>query len=381
MLGGGGVDGCIHRAAGPGLLAECRTLGGCKVGQAKITHGYRLPCKYVIHTVGPIYQDGYHHEKELLTSCYQSSMEMAKRLHCETVAFPMISAGVYGYPWAEALHVAVDTISKFLMNNDMTVTIVIFDRREYRVSESLFDDVNAYIDRCTRIAARNASWFETEAQNRSIFTPDDRRNVVACSSGMDGLYANESQPEAEIKETQRQAAREELPLMASEICFQSARSEGQPKEIARPEEIIQPKAAKKENPLKKENQPKAVPKELGEALKRMDESFSEMLLRKIDESGMTDAQCYRKANIDRRLFSKIRSDREYRPSKPTVIAFAVALQLSLQETLSLLEKAGFTLSHASKFDIIVEYFIANRRYNVFELNEVLFAYDMPLIGA
>ena len=290
----------------------------------------------------------------------------------------MISAGVYGYPWAEALHVAVDTISKFLMNNDMTVTIVIFDRREYRVSKSLFDDVNAYIDRCTRIAARNASWFETEAQNQSIFTPDVRRNIEACSSGMDGLYASESQPEAEIKETQRQAAREELPLMASEICFQSARPERQSKEI------VQPKAAKKENQpkaAKKENPSKMVPKELGEALKRMDESFSEMLLRKIDESGMTDAQCYRKANIDRRLFSKIRSDREYRPSKPTVIAFAVALQLPLQETLSLLEKAGFTLSHASKFDIIVEYFIANRRYNVFEMNEVLFAYDMPLIGA
>ncbi len=346
------MDGCIHRAAGPELLAECRTLGGCKVGQAKITRGYRLPCRYVIHTVGPIYQGGNQHEKELLTSCYQSSLALAKEYGCESVAFPMISAGVYGYPWAEALRVAVDTISKFLMDNDMTVTIVIFDRSAYQVSESLFDDVNAYIDRCTRIAARNASWVEVQ--------PDIRRAFIgsACSSVMmDGL------PETEARPGVRERQDKDTGIKGCSI-----------------KEENQPKSAKQENRSKTEKTEKTET-ELDEALKRMDESFSEMLLRKIDESGMTDAQCYRKANIDRRLFSKIRSDREYRPSKPTVIAFAVALQLTLPETLALLERAGFTLSHASKFDIIVEYFIANRRYNVFEINEVLFAYDMPLIGA
>ncbi len=352
------MDGCIHRAAGPELLAECRTLGGCKVGQAKITCGYRLPCRYVIHTVGPIYQGGNQQEKELLTSCYQSSLALAKEYGCESVAFPMISAGVYGYPWAEALRVAVDTISKFLMDNDMTVTIVIFDRGAYQVSESLFDDVNAYIDRCTRIAARNASWVEVQPDIRRAFIGSARSSVM-----MDGLPETEAKPG--VRERQDKT---------TEIKGCSIKEENQPN------------SAKQENrskTAKQENQPKAAKtaKELDEALKRMDESFSEMLLRKIDESGMTDAQCYRKANIDRRLFSKIRSDREYRPSKPTVIAFAVALQLTLPETLALLERAGFTLSHASKFDIIVEYFIANRRYNVFEINEVLFAYDMPLIGA
>ena len=292
LLGGGGVDGCIHRAAGPELLAECRTLHGCATGDAKITKGYHLPCKYVIHTVGPIWRGGDYGEKEKLISCYRKSLALAAEHDCKTLAFPLISAGVYGYPKDRALRVAVDTISEFLQENDMQVYVVIFDKKSYTIGSKLFSDIAAYID---------------------------------------DKYVEEHEDSYDLKR-----------LRSFEVCCDAS---------------------------------------LDNALEQLDESFSEMLLRKIDEKGMTDAQCYKKANIDRKLFSKIRSDKAYRPSKPTVIAFALALELPLNEMKEMLMKAGFALSHSNKFDVIIEYFVKKRNYNVFEINEALFAFDQNLLGA
>ena len=303
LLGGGGVDGAIHRAAGPELLAECRTLGGCKTGQAKITKGYRLLAKFVIHTVGPIWRGGGYGGRELLVSAYRSSLELALANGCETVAFPLISSGVYGYAKDQALKVAVDTIGEFLLSHDMTVYLVIFDRAAYTIGGKLFADIAAYIDDCYA-DAHTDSW-ETQ-----------RRRMALASMPME-------------------------------------------------EDALAPIAA---------------PADLDEALSKLDESFSRMLLRKIDERGITDAKCYKKANIDRKLFSKIRSDIHYKPSKPTAMAFAVALELPLEEAREMLGKAGFAFSRASKFDIIVEYFIAHQNYNIFEINEALFAFDQSLLG-
>ena len=309
LLGGGGVDGCIHRAAGPELLAECKTLGGCETGSAKITKGYRLPCKYVIHAVGPRWRDGKHGEREKLISCYRTSLALAKEHGCETVAFPLISSGIHGYPKDQALKVAIDTISDFLLENDMTVYIVIFDRKAYQIGEKLFSDIAAYID---------DNYVDEHTDSRS----EQSRRMQMLSD----------EPEEETF--------------------------GAP---------LAPMAASA--------------KTLDDALSQIDESFSEMLLRKIDEKGMTDAQCYKKANIDRKLFSKIRSDKLYKPSKPTALAFAIALELPLDETKELLMKAGFALSHSNKFDIIIEYFIEHGNYNIFEINEALFAFDQSLLGA
>ena len=323
LLGGGGVDGCIHRAAGPELLVECETLHGCKTGSAKITKGYKLPCKYVIHAVGPRWYDGRHGERELLTSCYRTSLMLAKEYGCESAAFPLISSGIFGYPKDQALKVAIDTISNFLLENEMTVYIVIFDRKAYQISGKLFADIAAYID------------------DRYVDEHTDSR--YERLRRMSSFQMEEPMP------------------CESSVCDEDAI-----------EQLIHPVSAA------------AAPKKaatLDDALGQIDESFSEMLLRKIDERGMTDAQCYKKANIDRKLFSKIRSDKSYKPSKPTAIAFAIALELPLVEMKDMLMKAGFALSHSNKFDIIIEYFIENENYNVFEINEALFAFDQSLLGA
>ena len=262
LLGGGGVDGAIHRAAGSELLAECKTLGGCHTGEAKITGAYRLPCKYVIHTVGPVWRGGGHHEEERLISCYRNSLKLAEEYHCESVAFPLISAGAYGYPKEQALQIAVSEICKFLIHHDIM-----------RLFTYLFDDEFAepMLDRTASLS-------------------------------------------------------------------------------------------------------------LSEAIGQIDESFSEMLMRKIDEKGMTDVQCYKKANVDRKLFSKIRSNPQYKPRKTTAAAFAVALELPFDEAKDLLSKAGYSLTHSNKFDIIIEYFIKKGEYDIFTINEALFEFDQVLLG-
>lgn len=306
LLGGGGVDGAIHNAAGPELLQECRTLGGCKTGQAKLTKGYNLPAKFVIHTVGPVWQGGGYGEKQLLESCYREAMRIAGEQGCESVAFPLISSGIYGYPKEEALRVAVDTIAECLRQWDMQVYIVVLSRSAVRLEKSLDEDLQAFLDR---------------------YCLPEKCNVLGKAD--------------------RRVKRMETMLPSYAACES---------------------CAVEEDPL-------------AAAVQQLDESFTQMLLRKIDEKGMTDVQCYKKANVDRKLFSKIRGDIHYRPSKPTAIAFAIALELSLEETKELLLKAGYALSHSNRFDVIIEYFIQKGKYNIFEINEALFAYDQTLLGA
>ena len=313
LLGGGGVDGSIHRAAGPQLLEECRALGGCHTGDAKVTKAYDLPAKYVIHTVGPIWQGGTYGEEKLLRSCYSRSLQLAKELSCESIAFPLISAGAYGYPRAQTLKIAMDVISNFLLENEMTVYLVVFDQKSYAISGKLMADIKSYIDQ-TYVDEHS-----DRLEARRLFM----RNTFALGSAK--------------KEPQEERTLWEAPAPCASESLEAA-------------------------------------------LGAIDESFSQMLLRKIDERHMKDSQCYKKANIDRKLFSKIRSDLHYKPSKPTVLAFAIALELPLWETKEMLMKAGFALSHSNKFDIIVEYFIQKSNYNIYEINEALFAFDQPLLG-
>ncbi len=304
LLGGGGVDGAIHRAAGPELLEECRTLGGCKVGQAKITKGYRLPAKHVIHTVGPVWHGGNSNEEKLLTDCYKNSLELAKEHNLESIAFPLISSGAYGYPKDKAFKTAISVIGEFLLSNEMTVYIVVYDKAAFVLSEKLFSSITQYID-----------------DNYIEEHPYNRRDIFEEAHQAGDLFITEANVPA-----------------------------------------------------------KKYKRSLDNVVKNMDETFSQMLLRLIDEKGMTDAETYKKANIDRKLFSKIRNDIYYKPSKPTAIAFAIALKLNLDETKDLLLRSGFALSNSSKFDIIIQYFIEEENYNIFEINEALFAFDQSMLG-
>lgn len=305
---GGGVCGAIFRAAGvEELQKECNAIGRCETGQAVITKGYKLPAKYIIHTPGPVWRGGHYGEEQLLRSCYLNSLKLAKEHNCNSIAFPLISSGIFGYPKDRALKVATTAISDFLKENEMQVYLVVFDKAAFSISEKLLGQIQSFIDEHYidrhRPPRRELLEVETVALKEAMYVPKQIEYKIAGPAGLEDLIG------------------------------------------------------------------------------RLDESFSETLFRLIDAKGKTDVEVYKRANLDRRLFSKIRSNKSYMPSKKTAVALAIALELNLAETKDLLSRAGYTLSRSQKFDVIIEYFIRNGNYDIFEINEVLFYFDQPLLGA
>lgn len=300
LLPGGGVCGAIFHRAGYELLNEaCHKHSPINTGEAIITPAFQLSAQYIIHAVGPVYQDGKHHEKQLLKNAYQNSLQIAVDYQLESIAFPLISSGIYGYPKKEALEVAVNTIKTFLIKHDLMVYLVVFDKTAVQISKELYNDVRQYID---------------------TYFIEDRSQRIMCQNM--SSYTNDY-------EKKRRTFRKIFSL----------------------EELLQQK----------------------------EETFSDMLLRLIDEKGYSDVQTYKKANIDRKLFSKIRSHQDYQPKKKTVLAFAIALELNLDQTNDLLNKAGYSLSNSQKADIIVRYFIENKIYDIYKINETLFCFDQKTL--
>lgn len=294
---GSGVCGAIFNAAGKDrLIAECEKIGHCDIGSAVVTSGYDL-CEYIIHTVGPVWKGGFFDEKAKLESCYKNVLKSAYELNAESIAIPLISSGVFGYPKDKAMKVAVETIVSSEYLAEMDIYLVLFDKNAV-VQGRKYSKIQEFID-----------------DNYIEEYPYARR-------------ASMSAPQS--------------------IMFDACECMHAPS--------------------------------IADALSELDESFSEALLRMIDEKGLKDSEVYKKANIDRKLFSKIRNNKDYKPRKNTVIAFAIALELSLGETNKFLEKAGYILSHSNKADVIIEYFIKNKNYDIFEINEALFSFDQPLLG-
>ena len=323
---GYGVDAGVHQKAGPALLEARRKIGRIGVGEAAITPAFHLDARYVIHAVGPIWRDGVHNEEKLLRQCYDRALQLALENGCESIAFPLLSAGNHGFPKPLALQIAINAFSSFLMEHEMQIYLVVFSRNAFELSEKLFHSVESYID---------------------------ENYILDKTLDEYGVGNKRGMREAELEQIER-----ELDLQ------RRLRRKAEQEDFA-------------------EDAPVTVgaPVDWDALLEETDAGFSETLLKLIDQTGRKDSDIYKKANVDRKLFSKIRNNPAYKPSKITAVAFALALELNLEETQNFIGRAGFTLSHSSKFDLIIEYFIRHQNYNVFEIDAVLFRYGQPLIGA
>lgn len=320
--GSGGTDARIHFAAGSELRAACNALPLLKEGEVAVTPGFRLPCKYIIHTYGPRWRGGLFDERKTLATCYRNALQAANERRCESIAFPLISSGTFGFPKDKVLRIALDTITDFLMSHDMMVYLLVYDKKAYEISKKLQKDIDAFIDE--HYVERHRLNFDPYTYPYVPKEPTD-----ACTA------------ETEQKTQAAGSSTETPPTPVSQTVK---------------------------------------PLSLDAMLAKKHESFSDALLRLITESGMTDAECYKKANITKQHFSKIRSNAHYQPTKQTVFAFAVVLKLSLDDTKQLLGKAGLALNPNEKTDVIVEYFISSKKYDLSEINEVLYQYDHKCLG-
>lgn len=318
MIGYSGVDLAVHTVAGPELDKECAQIAPLELGTAKVTRGYNLPCKYVIHTSGPTWDGGCYREELLLRNCYDSSLKLAVEYDCKSIAFPLISSGNYGFPKDKALQIAISAFSEFLLTHEMQVYLVVFDDASFRLSEKLFHHVAIYIDQ------HYVDTFDFADYSAAYEIRTTRRR-------------RDKAPRAP-----RSAAVEALPCNT----------------------IAEPKAVS-----------------LEEMLRQADAGFTETLMKLIDQSGKKDSQVYKRASISKQHFSKIRSNPNYKPTKATALALAIALELNLEETKDLIGRAGYALTNSSKFDLIIRYFIEQRNYNIVEINIALYEFDQNLLGA
>lgn len=339
---GSGTDSAVYRAAGEKeLLAERKRIGVIEPGNAAVTPAFRLPARYVIHTVGPVWVDGRHGEREILRACYEKPLELAAGLSAGSIAFPLIATGVYGFPRDEALSIALSEIGRFLLTHDMEVILVVFDREAFELSGKLAGEIDAYIDDHGVAQAQDAEYGRIDGRE-----------------GM-GTF-------------RRRRALEERQIVQAPVSCGAPRQE--------PEDLIPDGAAL---PMAELAAPAAANmngRSLDEVLSGAGASFQQRLLELIDQSGMDDVSVYKKANIDRKVFSRIRCHKDYKPKKKTAVAFAIALRLDMPTMLDLLSRAEIAFSPSSKFDLIITYFVSHGNYDIYEINAALFKYGQPILG-
>lgn len=414
---GSGVDAAIHTKAGPLLLAARKVIGVMNTGEARLTPGFRLPCKYVIHTVGPVWEDGGNGEARLLRQCYENTLKVALQRRCRSVAFPLISSGNYGFPKRLALLIAMEAIRDFLQEHEMQIYLVVFSKESLAFSDGLVEQIRSYVDDAYVQEREKAEYsfsvsrdFEfvrekLEEPKQKITYPEfpermDTAPTQELREAVDLDFVWDADIEAEIQQTvesqapiEFNAARRnmesqekmvstgplpqlDLPQSYEPGCSYPSSTYPPPKRSAKGPGQIGTGRPEKQNAW-----PAFDEDELLTLVQKADAGFSETLLNLIDRSGEKDSDVYKRANIDRKLFSKIRNNPQYKPSKATAVAFAIALKLDLEETRNFIGRAGYALSHSSKFDIIIEYFITHGRYDIYEINMILFEFDQSLLGA
>ena len=401
----GGVNGSIHKKAGARLIEALRRLGGIRTGGVTLTAAYNLPCKYVIHTAGPVWKGGTYGEETLLRACYREALQLAVRKRLSSIAFPLISTGRYGYPKAAALQAATSEIRAFLQEYELEVYLVVYDREAFAVSSELFAGVQAFIDQHYVDEHRTARNTREEDWAAQFNAPINRRDVEDAKATSKMFEAERDNPDRQTEipamftasldaaEEDFDCRRETLDRFAALVeedekadSFEVKPSAPQrrpwePIKVGAPmlkREMARPMAGSAKN---KSRAPQRPALSLEERLRQLDEGFSQALLRLIDEKGMKDSACYRKANVDRKLFNKIKNTPGYTPKKSTVMAFCVALELDMPGCRELLSRAGYALSRSGMFDVIVEYYIGMGTYDVDAINQALFAYDQPLLGS
>lgn len=425
---GSGVDAAIHAKAGPMLLAARKLIGTMNTGEACVTPGFRLPCKHVIHTVGPVWEDGGHGEAFLLRQCYNHSLKLALRHRCKTVAFPLISTGNYGFPKELALQVAVETIRDFLEEHEMYVYLVVFSKASLELSGGLVDQVRSFIDD-TYVQEREKAEYSFSVSRDFDFVrerlEDSEDSIVEPKTFPISLEQSTLPPEWELTEDDLSRGsfvpefawddsaseigkdeEENTPVILEIRAESNEASEREKMASTAPlpqldlPQSCEPKGSHATSVYPQSKKASLIPGHIGSAkpkkrdvkhpfdqnellklVQRTDAGFSETLLNLIDKSGEKDSAIYKRANVDRKLFSKIRNNPQYKPSKATAVAFAIALELDLEETRDFIGRAGYALSGSNKFDIIIEYFITHGRYDIYEINLMLFEFDQSLLGA
>jgi O-acetyl-ADP-ribose deacetylase (regulator of RNase III) len=361
---GGGVDAAIHMAAGPKLIEARQKIGEIEEGNIAYTPGFNLKAQYVIHAVGPDCRKPQPNMEEKLRACYANSLELAKELGCESIAFPLISSGIYACPKDKAFQIAISAISDFLMENDMDVTLVVFDAKSYVLSTKLFHDVQAYVDE---------HYVETMPRDAGIseLDKDDLRSKEFISNYSRTAGTAERRMASKPDKECIARGRDKLYLQYEKRSAKEGEGEGEDEFIS---------AYFFEHPVQEVDMEQACysikfDEDMPEIITN-GETFTEMLLRLIDKTGKTDAEIYRKADQTRQLFSKIRNQKHYQPSKNTVLSFAIALELNMDQTMDLLKTAGYTLSDGIKIDVAFQYFIKSAFYDLMQIKIILFGMEL-----